>query len=145
MLPLPEQYTLDYTQVHWELERWTLFNSLPNLVKFDGQIRNLIKQISTGHIKVPDYLNEVNPPTLWTYYETLPSWARNDPHVRNVMMAAEYHQTGLDIRAKEQALNFACSFLRPIDNSFKKVLTEACMSNKVQLNMKLGQRMLTEL
>jgi hypothetical protein len=29
LLPLPDNHTLDYTKVHYELERWTLFMSLP--------------------------------------------------------------------------------------------------------------------
>ena len=61
------------------------------------------------------------------------------------MMAMEYHHPGVDIRSKEQALNLACSFLRPVDTKLKAVLAEACMSNKIQLNMKLGQKMITEL
>ena len=98
-----------------------------------------------GHIKVPDYVNDTNPPSLWTYYETLPRWARNDPVVRNVVMAFEYHQPHLGIRQKEDALNMACSFLRPIEPTLKKVLADAILSQKVQMNMKRGQQMLNEL
>jgi len=43
MMPLPEQYTLKHHEVFWELERWSLFQSLPNLVKFDGSVRHLLK------------------------------------------------------------------------------------------------------
>lgn len=105
----------------------------------------MAEQIASGHLKVPDYMKLVNTPTLWTYYETLPKWARNDPVVRNVMMAMEYKQPHLGIREKENALNFACSFLRPIDKQFRILLTEAVISNKIQMNMKKGTKMLTEL
>jgi hypothetical protein len=98
-----------------------------------------------GTIRVPDYMNLVNSPTLWTYFETLPSWARADPIVRNVMMSMEYHKTGLDIRHKENALNMVVSMMRPIDGNYKKMIAEAAISQKVQMNMKLGQRMITEL
>lgn len=60
-------------------------------------------------------------------------------------MAMEYHQPGVDIRAKEGLLNFACSFLRPIDPVLREVIVEAATANKVQLNMKLGNEMLNEL
>jgi hypothetical protein len=100
-------------------------------MRFDGNMKILMQQINAGQVKIPDYVNLINPPTLWTYFETLPTWARKDPFVRNVMMAMEYHKPGLDIRDKEQALNLACSFLRPIDPTLKQVLAEACMSNKV--------------
>lgn len=33
MLPLPDAHTMDYSKVHDELERWTLFTSLPNMLK----------------------------------------------------------------------------------------------------------------
>lgn len=39
VLPLPDQHTLNYQNIHWELERWTLFNQLPNLYKFDKGVR----------------------------------------------------------------------------------------------------------
>ena len=71
--------------------------------------------LNQGLIKVPDYINDVNPPSLFTYYYTLPKWAREDPMVKNVVMAFEYHKPWLSIREKEQALNLTCSFLRPID------------------------------
>lgn len=145
LLPLPENYTLDYSEVQWELERWTLFQALPNLMSIDRTARLLLQQMSTGVVKVPDYVNEVNPPTLWTYYETLPSWARENPIVRNVMMAMEYHHKALDIRQKETALNFACQFLRPVEETFGKVIVDMHMSQKLQLNSERGQKMLTEL
>lgn len=145
MLPLPEQHTLNYQALHWELERWTLFNQLPNLYKFDQSVRSLVSQMAAGTVTVPDYLKTVNSPTLWTYWETLPSWARNEPLIRNVMMAMEYRQPSLSIRQKEEALNFACSFLRPLDQQLRGVIAEAANSNKIQLDMKLGTRMLTEL
>jgi len=54
--------------------------------------------INDGKIQVPDYMKLTNPPTLWTYYNTLPKWARDNIIVRNVMMACEYHQPNMSIR-----------------------------------------------
>lgn len=42
-------------------------------------------------------------------------------------------------------LNFACSFLRPMDTVLRKVVVEAAASVKVEINMKSGQTMLNEL
>ena len=42
LLPIPEKHTLDYSELHWELERWTLFKSLPNLINFDKNMRMLL-------------------------------------------------------------------------------------------------------
>lgn len=137
LLPIPENHSLDYTKVMWELERWTLFKSLPSLMEFDANVKNILEKVSNGTIKVPDYVNEINPPSLNTYFSTLPSFARNDPFVRNAFMAYEHHHCGdMTIRQKEQMLNMACSFLRPIDTTMKEVLVIACMSNKVQMTMK---------
>lgn len=54
------------------------------------------------------------------------------------MMAMEYRQPGMTLRQKEEALNFACSFLRPIDQTLRTVITEAANSYKIQLDMRLG-------
>tara|TARA_B110000285_G_C14901425_1_gene503469 strand:+ start:176 stop:445 length:270 start_codon:yes stop_codon:yes gene_type:complete len=51
----------------------------------------------------------------------------------------------MTIRQKENALNLACSFLRPMDPTLKEVIADAILSQKKQLNMKSGQQMLNEL
>lgn len=146
LLPVPENHSLDYTKIMWELERWTLFKSLPSIMEFDANAKNIFTKISNGTIKVPDYVNDVNPPSLNTYFSTLPSFARNDPFIRNAFMAYEHHHHGdMDIRQKENALNMACSFLRPIDTVMKEVLIIACISNKEQMTMKKGQELLNEI
>jgi len=61
------------------------------------------------------------------------------------MMAMEYHKPGTPIRAKEQALNFACSFLRPIEPTLRATLTAAIVSQPIMLNSKRGQEMTNEL
>tara|TARA_B110000305_G_C19307294_1_gene572226 strand:+ start:153 stop:443 length:291 start_codon:yes stop_codon:yes gene_type:complete len=91
LLPLPENYTQDYSKVHWELERWTLFTSLPELVKHSRNLSQALDNIQSGAVIIPDYVKDHNPPSLWTYYSTLPSWAQNDPHIKRVMMGLEYH------------------------------------------------------
>jgi hypothetical protein len=80
-------------------------------------------------------MNTINPPSLWSYYETLPKWCRDHPVVRNVLMAFEYHKTGLDIRQKELSLNLACSFVRPIDPMLEDVIVEIASSHKIRLNI----------
>lgn len=39
VLPIPDQHTLNYQNLHWELERWTLFNQLPNLYKYTTGVK----------------------------------------------------------------------------------------------------------
>lgn len=142
---MPNEHTLRYNEVHYELERWSLFRTLPLLLQFDRQVMQMYSKLLNGHIEVPNFVKDVNPPSLWAYYYTLPRWARDDPVIRNVVMAMEYRQPGVDIRAKEQLLNFACSFLRPIDPILREVIVEAAAANKIDLNMKLGTQMINEL
>ena len=102
--------------------------------------------MANGTIKVPDYVNDINPPSLNTYFSTLPSFARNDPFVRTAFMAYEHHHTSdMTIRQKENMLNMACSFLRPVDTVMREVLVVACTSNKEQMTMKKGAELLNEI
>lgn len=113
--PLPSEFTLNYQEFHYELERWTVFRALPMVMKYDQAMNNFFKGVRQGTLKVPDFVNTINPPSLFAYYETLPQWARDYPPVRDVLMAFEYHKPTLDIRQKEIAMNYALSFIRPID------------------------------
>lgn len=72
---------------------------------------------------------------MWAYYLTLPKWAREHPAVRDVMMAFEYHKPSLDLRTKEIAMNYAVSFIRPIDKVLEDVIIEVATSNKIRLNI----------
>lgn len=94
---------------------------------------------------MPDLQKMINPPTLWAYYLTLPQWARDNPGVRNVLMAYEYHKPTLDIRQKEIALNYAISFLRPIDKATEDVIIDIALSNKARLNVQKGREAINQL
>jgi len=60
------------------------------------------------------------------------------------MMTMEYHKPYTDIRQKELALNFACSFLRPIDEKLADVIAEIASSTKIRLNIEVAKEMLQE-
>lgn len=51
------------------------------------------------------------------------------------MMAFEYHQPGIEFRQKEIAMNYAMSFIRPIDPMLEEVIIEVATSNKIRLNI----------
>lgn len=84
---------------------------------------------------VPDAIKNINPPSLWMYYNTLPSWARDHPVIRNAVMAFEYHHPTMDFKQKELALNYACSFIKPIDPALEEVIIDIATSNKIRLNI----------
>ena len=96
--PMPYDHTYNYQEFHPELEKWALFRAFPMLKKYDNAMVHFFKQLSQGTLFVPDVLKNINPPSLWSYYETLPKWARDNPGVRNVMMAFEYHKPTMDIK-----------------------------------------------
>lgn len=89
-------------------------------------------------------MKNTNPPSLWAYYLTLPTWCRNNPVIYNIMHAFEYHQPRLDIRQKELAMNLACSYLRPIEGRLRDVIIEVASSKKIRLNVELGKQMMAE-
>jgi hypothetical protein len=132
---LPSEFTLNYQDVHYELERWTIFRGLPMLMHYDQAMNNFFKGLRQGTLRVPDFMNDVNPPSLFAYYETLPQWARDHPAVRNVVMAFEYHKPTMDIRQKEIAMNYAMSYIRPIDAELESVIIEVATSNKLRMNI----------
>ena len=51
----------------------------------------------------------------------------------------------MGIRDKELALNFAASFLRPIDDKLMEVIKEVASAKKIRLNIELGKQMMNEL
>lgn len=51
----------------------------------------------------------------------------------------------MDIRDKELALNYAASFLRPIDEKLIEVIKEVASAKKIRLNVELGKQMMNEL
>jgi len=114
-------------------------------MNFDNSIINFFKGINNGTLKVPNFMEEINPPSLFAYYNTLPQWCRDHPIVRNTLMAFEFTKPTLAIKEKEMALNYACSFLRPIDKELEDVLVDMATSHKIRLNMARIKDMVAEI
>ena len=144
LAPMNNEHTLDYQKLHPELEDWAIFRSLPNLLFWDKRLLDIFKLCNSSIHRTPKFLEMINPPTLLTYYKTLPEWCRKSNIVTNTFYAMEYHQTKTSIRDKELALNLAASMLRPIGKRLMGCLKEACAAKKVQLNVELGKRMMNE-
>jgi hypothetical protein len=105
----------------------------------------MLQGFADGSLVIPKYQKLINPPSLWAYYLTLPRWARDHPGVRNVLMAYEYHKPTLDVRSKEIALNYAISFIRPIDKVLEDVIVDIALSNKLRLNVQKGKEAINSL
>lgn len=145
LAPQHNDNTLDYQALHPELERWAIFRSLPQLMTYDRELGNLLLNMAIGAHKVPQYTKDVNPPTLLAYYMTMPKWAREHSLITHVFYAMEYHQTRTNIRDKELAMNFAASFLRPIDTMLMNCIKEVAAAKKIRLNVELGKQMMNDL
>jgi hypothetical protein len=101
--------------------------------------------MADGTLKVPNFMRDINPPSLWAYYNTLPQWLRDHPAIKNVVIAFEYHKPTMNIRDKELALNYVCSFIKPIDKDLENVIVEIASSHKIRMNVALGKEMINEL
>lgn len=44
-LPLPDHHTSRYSDLHYELEKWTLFNQLPKLLSYDKHLNEQLLSI----------------------------------------------------------------------------------------------------
>jgi hypothetical protein len=115
------------------------------MMRYDKIMGDYLKGISNGTVRVPTWTEDINPPSLFAYHSTLPNWARNNVLITNVLFAMEFHQPRTDIRDKELALNYAASFMRPIDDRLLKVIKIAATAKKTRLNIELAKTMVNEL
>lgn len=95
--------------------------------------------------RTPNFMEQINSPTLLTYFKTLPTWCQKNNLVTNCFYAMEYHQTKTSIRDKELALNLTAGLLRPIGKRLMNCLKEAASAHKVQMTAELGKQMMTDL
>jgi hypothetical protein len=114
-------------------------------MEFDAKMINNLQLINQGLMAVPDYAKNINPPSLWAYYLTLPQFCRDHNTIRNILYAFEYHQPRMSIRNKEMAMNMACSFLVPIEGRLQDVIVQMAASHKIRLDMETGKQMMNEL
>jgi len=136
---------MDYQELHPELERWAIFRALPPLMKFEKGYVGLMNDMRDGLVQVPKFTQIVNPPTLLTYYLTLPQWVREATIITNAFYALEYHQTRTSIRNKELAMNYMASFLRPIEGKLLDVIKDVAGAKKLRLNVELGKKMVNDI
>ena len=137
--PMSPDAPMMYQDLHYNLESWSIFRLLPQLLHWEKAIIDFKNNVERGLAIIPSYEKERNPPSLWTYYQTLPKWCRDNEAIRVALFALEYHRPHLDIRQKELALNFTASLLRPVEGRLRKVITEVAMSNKIRINMETGK------
>lgn len=74
--PEMDKTILFYQRYIWEMEPWSIFRTLPSVLHYDNAIHGYFKGLQQGLIQIPNYTQDINPPSLWAYYHTLPTWAR---------------------------------------------------------------------
>ena len=70
--PFQPDRPMMYQRVHFGLESWTVFKQLPALLKYERGVYDFLSNVNQGLVACPDFKKERNPPSLWTYYQTLP-------------------------------------------------------------------------
>ena len=66
--PISPDMPMMYQDIHYNLESWTIFRLLPQLLHWEKAIIDFHSNVAKGLAIVPDYEKERNPPSLWTYY-----------------------------------------------------------------------------
>lgn len=79
---LPHDVDWEFTQNQMKTDRWATFRYTPELFYQMAHLRNETKILFRN--SKPILL-----PSLWAYYETLPTWCRDNPFIRAVLMGLE--------------------------------------------------------
>ena len=51
---------MDYEKVHFDLEKWSVYRLLPQLLKWDRAMMDFVTNVDKGMIVIPDYHKERN-------------------------------------------------------------------------------------
>lgn len=143
--PLPNNFPDDWDFTHHALERWAIFRSVPQVIKLWKMMEDQKRKSQTLHYSKYNEYELAKTPSLWAYYNTLPTWARENPIVRNAFQAFEFNKPEVTMRNKEIALNYACSLILPMDEELERMMKVVYASNPVRLTMDLGKEMVAEL
>lgn len=82
---IPNDFDWEYTQNCLKTDKWATFRYSPEIYYKFAHFRREQK------IR---YRNEGEPqlPSLWAYFETMPSWATNNPFIRAILMGLEVRE-----------------------------------------------------
>lgn len=56
LAPQHNDNTLNYQDLHPELERWAIFRALPNVMAYDKKMLDVVKSLSAGTLSMPAHL-----------------------------------------------------------------------------------------
>ena len=141
--PIPVNLGYQYDMSHFKAQHLTGYEAIAslNMKKFQ---QNLLDMQGRFFWKKNPFI-KAKIPSLWAYYNTLPTWARHSPHIRNIFVAMEYSKPTMSMKNKEFALKYACSLLVPLDAGIESMLVMLLESKPIRLNAALGKEMEADL
>lgn len=145
LAPQQNEKFFKYQEYQPLIEDWAIFRQLPQIMRFDKIMNDQFKGVANGTVRVTEWTKITNPPSLFAYHSTMPQWCRNHSFITNVLFAMEFHQPRHTIREKEMALNYAASYMRPIDDRLLKVIKIIASAKKTRLNIELAKTMVNDL
>lgn len=123
--PLPDTLTNDPQQDPHLIEKWAMFRIYPRMIEFMSTYNDMLKQSLQYESD-----KKVIIPTLWRYYQLLPTFARDHPLVKNVFIGLEFTKHRQNLKEKELLLNMVCQYILPYEEWHVKSLSEALISQK---------------
>jgi len=124
VLPFPEKLSDNFHDSQEVIERWALFRIFPVMPLWMQAIEKFMEDLE--HNRLPTHTARI--PSLYTYYNLLPEFARENPIVKNVVRCLEFTKHDMSMKDKELMLNYACQFTLPMDPLVEEACKEAIIS-----------------
>ena len=139
-IAIPKELPLEFERAHMTVNQYVGRDALR---KFVSSLYPPIMRALQGKQAITS-LEGKYPPSLFTYYYTLPKWAQDCPAMRQTLIALEFYRPDVTMAQKEQGLN---KVLRTIASSGgdNAILAEALFDNeREQMNLEKTEKMIDE-
>ena len=111
ILPFPEKLADNFHDSQEIIEKWSMFRIFPVFSLWMNSINKFMHDLNNDAIPC----TPVRLPSLYTYYNLLPKFAREHPIIRNIVRGLEWSKHDVSMKEKEIMLNYACLFTLPMD------------------------------
>jgi hypothetical protein len=108
--PLPDTMTNDPQQDPYLIEKWAMFRIYPKMIQFLSTYKEMVNNCMASPSD-----RKIIIPTLWRYYQLLPTFARDHPLVKNIFIGLEFTKHRQTLREKELLLNMVCQYILPYE------------------------------
>ncbi|KAL4478636.1 hypothetical protein ABPG74_006871 [Tetrahymena malaccensis] len=135
--------TLNSYITHYQIpsiEKWSIFRQFPNMYHWWKKFYETNKRMSEQPMVRYQYSGI---PSVYTYFYTMPEFARNNIVVQNVARCFEFNRPELNHQQKIMALNYAAKFALPLDDLIVHAASQMIVSQKHFLTAKEEDRLKT--